>query len=669
MKKIFFSAALSLLFVRGLQAQAGIDIIPKPQEVSLGTGQFQLNEQTTLSFKNCDLKDVSLFVEQLRKVTHYPLTVKKQANNSIEFRLDAKLAIPNDEGYQLEISNRGVVMTAKTPQGLFNAAQSLRQLLPTAFEASNPTKEMTWNIPAVKIKDYPRYHWRGYMKDVSRTFFDVNTVKKYLDVMALYKMNTFHWHLTDDQGWRIEIKKYPKLTMENATVFHRTEKQPAERSGFYTQEQIKEVVQYARERNITIVPEIDVPGHSWPTILAYPELGVNKNSYPNHIFPFVSSWGYWGNQFTPNTLDPTKEFTYEFLDNVFSEIASLFPGSYIHFGGDEVRHDLWEKEAHVQDFMKQQHIKDVKALQSYFVKRVSAIIVQKGKKPIGWNDILADAENLPKSTAIMSWLGEEAIKEATKDGFKAVATPASHLYFDITQADRNDGTMTDLAYSQINSLKRVYEFDPSAGLSPAEDQLVLGVQGNMWTALAQDIKDLNVQNFPRLLAVAEIGWSSKSTKDYTEFSQRLDANLPRLDSMRIDYYRPGGYISGSWGPHDIKEEYGFLNFDVTKKIYDNGRAQAGFFFVEGKNFLEIDAVALLQDGHVIAEDGHHALADKFRGTNKIKPFYYNFTVTDYNPKSKYEIKARVRGAGGVDSKGNFTFNLSPVKPFDKIEME
>jgi len=227
MKTLLCSAALSLLFVQGLHAQSGIAIIPKPQEINRGAGQFLLNPQTTLSFKNCDAKDVSLFVEQLRKVTHYPLNIKKQASNSIEFRLDSKLTTPNDEGYQLEVSNRGVVVTAKSSHGLFNATQSLRQLLPTAFEGSNPTKEISWNIPAVKIKDYPRYHWRGYMKDVSRTFFDVKTVKKYLDVMALYKMNTFHWHLTDDQGWRIEIKKYPKLTMEDATVFHRTEKQPA----------------------------------------------------------------------------------------------------------------------------------------------------------------------------------------------------------------------------------------------------------------------------------------------------------------------------------------------------------------------------------------------------------------------------------------------------------
>lgn len=668
MKKLFISAILSLIIGQISQAQSILNIIPKPQEITYGEGVFQLDNLTTISFKNCSVKDVGLFIRQLRQASHYPMIEKKQSSNTIEFILDKKLNVPSDEGYHLDVSAKKVIVKAKTAHGLFNASQSLRQILPSAIEANNKTnRETAWSIPAVAIKDYPRYHWRGYMKDVSRTFYSINTVKKYLDVMALYKMNTFHWHLTDDQGWRIEIKKYPKLTAENTTVFHRTEKQPAERSGFYTQDQIKEVVQYAKERNITIVPEIDVPGHSWPTILAYPTLGVNKNSYPNHIFPFVSSWGYWGNQFTPNTLDPTKEATYQFLDDVFTEIAALFPGSYIHFGGDEVRHDLWEKEPHVQEFMKQHQIADVKALQSYFVQRVSAIIVQKGKKPIGWNDILADAKNLPKSTAIMSWLGEEAIKEATKDGFKAVATPASHLYFDITQADRNDGTMTDLAYPQINSLERVYNFDPSNGLTALEDQLLLGVQGNMWSALAQDVKDMNVQNFPRLLAVAEIGWASMSKKDYAEFCRRLDANLPRLDSMRIDYYHPGGYIAGTWTSNDIREEYGTLTFDVTKKVYDNGRAQAGFFFTEGKNFLEIDAVQLLQDGRVIDEDGHHALADKFRGTNKVKPFYYNFTVKDYNPNAKYEIKARVRGAGGVDSKGNFTFNLSPTLPFSKTE--
>lgn len=670
MKKLFISAMLSLATWQASDAQSSVNIIPKPQEITYGKGSFQLDQQTAVRFINCHIKDVELFIRQLRQASHYPIVEKKQASNVIEFILDRKLDVPSEEGYQLQVSEKKVTVRAKAPHGLFNASQSLRQLFPTAIESNSaPLNNLSWSLPLVTIKDYPRYPWRGYMKDVSRTFYDVRTVKKYLDAMALYKMNIFHWHLTDDQGWRIEIKKYPKLTAENATVFHRTEKQPAERSGFYTQDQIKEVVQYAKDRNITIVPEIDVPGHSWPTILAYPELGVNKNSYPNHIFPFVSSWGYWGNQFTPNTLDPTKEVTYQFLDDVFTEVANLFPGSYIHFGGDEVRHDLWEKEPHVQDFMKQHQIANVKALQSYFVQRVSAIIVQKGKKPIGWNDVLADARNLPKNTAIMSWLGEEAIKEATKDGFKAVATPASHLYFDITQADRNDGTMTDLAYPQINSLKRVYEFDPSNGLTAAEDQLVLGVQGNMWSAIAQDVKDMNVQNFPRLLAVAEIGWSAQSMKDYEEFCHRLDANLPRLDSMRIDYYHTGGYIAGNWKSDDIKEVYSTLTFDVTNKIYDKGRAQAGFFFVDGKNFLEIDGVQLLQDGLVVDEDEHHSLADKFRGTNKIKPFYYNFSIKNYNPKAKYEIKARVRGVGGIDSRGNFTFNLSPSLPFERIEKQ
>lgn len=339
--------------------------------------------------------------------------------------------------------------------------------------------------------------------------------------MALYKMNTFHWHLTDDQGWRIEIKKYPKLTSEQTTVFHRTENQPAERSGFYTQEQIKEVVAYARERKITIVPEIDVPGHSWPTILAYPQLGVNKNSYPYFVFPFVSSWGYWGNQFTPNTLDPSKEEVYTFLQNVFTEIAALFSGEYIHFGGDEVRHVLWEKEPHIQEFMKVHQIGNVKQLQSYFVQRVSGIIKRLGRKPIGWNDVLADDKGLPKETAIMSWLGEEAIKEAASHGFKAVATPYSHVYLDITQADRNDGTPSDLAYSNINSIDRIYAYDPSAGLTKEEEKFVLGIQGNLWSALTQETKDMNVHVFPRLLAIAETGWTLPANKNFEDFKKRL----------------------------------------------------------------------------------------------------------------------------------------------------
>ncbi|CDN74707.1 beta-N-acetylhexosaminidase [Elizabethkingia anophelis] len=666
MRNIFIQLCLLVGTVCTFYSQE-ISVIPKPQQILQKTGNFVIDQNTGIQLKGASEKDVQLFLNQLRKASGYALPVKSGQENSIIFQLDTKLGLPNQDGYTLDVSDKNIIVKAKNGNGLFYATQTLRQLLPVSVESSDKKENKHWTIPALAITDFPRYDWRGYMKDVSRTFYSVDVVKKYLDLMALYKMNTFHWHLTDDQGWRIEIKKYPKLTSEQTTVFHRTENQPAERSGFYTQEQIKEVVAYARERKITIVPEIDVPGHSWPTILAYPQLGVNKNSYPYFVFPFVSSWGYWGNQFTPNTLDPSKEEVYTFLQNVFTEIAALFPGEYIHFGGDEVRHVLWEKEPHIQEFMKVHQIGNVKQLQSYFVQRVSGIIKRLGRKPIGWNDVLADDKGLPKETAIMSWLGEEAIKEAASHGFKAVATPYSHVYLDITQADRNDGTPSDLAYSNINSIDRIYTYDPSAGLTKEEEKFVLGIQGNLWSALTQETKDMNVHVFPRLLAIAETGWTLPANKNFEDFKKRLLAGEKRLDELKVDYYKTGGYISGKWTQNDIKEEFSDLSFDVTSKIYANGRIAIGFFYTSGKNFLEIDGAQLLEDGKVISEDLHRALADTFRGTNKIKPFYYNFKIDQYNPKAKYMIKAKVRGAGGTDSNGNFTFNLSPYKPFTAVE--
>ncbi|MCT3776763.1 beta-N-acetylhexosaminidase [Elizabethkingia anophelis] len=666
MRNIFIQLCLLVGTVCTFYSQE-ISVIPKPQQILQKTGNFVIDQNTGIQLKGASEKDVQLFLNQLRKVSGYALPVKSGQENSIIFQLDTKLGLPNQDGYTLDVSDKNIVVKAKSGNGLFYATQTLRQLLPVSVESSDKKENKHWTIPALAITDYPRYDWRGYMKDVSRTFYSVDVVKKYLDLMALYKMNTFHWHLTDDQGWRIEIKKYPKLTSEQTTVFHRTENQPTERNGFYTQEQIKEVVAYARERKITIVPEIDVPGHSWPTILAYPQLGVNKNSYPYFVFPFVSSWGYWGNQFTPNTLDPSKEEVYTFLQNVFTEIVALFPGEYIHFGGDEVRHVLWEKEPHIQEFMKIHQIGNVKQLQSYFVQRVSGIIKRLGRKPIGWNDVLADDKGLPKETAIMSWLGEEAIKEAASHGFKAVATPYSHVYLDITQADRNDGTPSDLAYSNINSIDRIYTYDPSAGLTKEEEKFVLGIQGNLWSALTQETKDMNVHVFPRLLAIAETGWTLPANKNFEYFKKRLLTGEKRLDELKVDYYKTGGYISGKWTQNDIKEEFSDLSFDVTSKIYANGRIAIGFFYTSGKNFLEIDGAQLLEDGKVISEDLHHALADIFRGTNKIKPFYYNFKIDQYNPKAKYMVKAKVRGAGGTDSNGNFTFNLSPYKPFTAVE--
>ena len=655
-------------------SQTQLSLVPQPNELSIGKGSFVLNAQTSVYCTSHSEATANLWVDQLRKATGFKLPVitvgdiSKAPANSISFFHENKS--DKDESYSLSVSADKVKIRAKAEAGLFYGAQTLRQLLPASFEEGKMVEgQDAFQIPALKIKDAPRYAWRGYMKDVSRTFYSVDVIKKYIDVMSLYKMNVFHLHLTDDQGWRIEIKKYPKLTEEKATTFPEEFNQPASYSGFYTQEEIKDLVRYAAERHVEIVPEIDVPGHSWPVLISYPELAVCDKLYPDYIMPFRETYHVWGNQFTPNTLDPTKEAVYTFLDDVFTEIVELFPSKYIHFGGDEVRHHIWKGEPHVKAFMKQHGMKKVEELQSYFVERISKIIREKGRQPLGWNDILSDAENLPKGTAIMSWIGSDAVKKAARYQFMTIATPNETAYFDICQADRNDGLLADLSYGHIIRLEDVYNYEPEAGLSKEEKKYVLGYQANQWPAVPQEVKDINVQNFPRLLAVAEVGWSTRK-KDFPAFKQRVDGQLPRLAAMKVDYYRPGGHIIATWQPSDLSaESYQPLEWDVTKKVYTEGRVMAGMFYTKGKHFVNIKRMELLEDGKVIAVDNHRGFADTKRETGQHKNYLYFLPVKKYNPAARYTLRAIVSGYVGTDSYGNVIFSLSPYVPFSAVEKD
>ncbi|WP_421940279.1 beta-N-acetylhexosaminidase [Pedobacter sp.] len=640
-----------------------VNVIPKPKQVEILAGEFKFQANTKIFYHQSTYGKAVFLANLLRNATGYkfPMVVTDKAQSGINLLIlnDSALA---KEDYHLEITTSQVKIIAADTAGIFNGIQTFRQLLPVSIEKKSKIGAQ-WSVPAMQISDGPRFAWRGYMQDVSRTFYSVQVMKKYLDVMALYKLNVLHLHLTDDQGWRIELKKHPELTTKKTTVFADKHEEPAERSGFYTQEQLRDLIQYAAARNITIVPEIDVPGHCWPIILTHPELGVNKKRTPEHVFPFLASWSYWGYQFTPNPLDPTKEEVYTFLDDVFTEVAALFPSTYIHFGGDEVVHRLWESEPHVQAFMKEKGFKKVNELQAYFVNRICKIIKEKGKKPIGWNDILDGGTALSRETAIMSWLGDEATKQAASQQFYTVATPTDYLYFDITQDDRNDGTMSDLAYGNINSLKRVYSLNPTAGLSPEEEKYVLGLQANQWTAIPQEVKDMNVQNFPRLLAVAEVGWTAQADRSFDDFNHRLDAHYPRLDALRIDYFTKGGYITGTWDPGKLENDAKTVEWDVTSKVYANGRVTAGFFYTKGKSFLKIKQVELLENGRVISVDNHEGLADTYRGTHKPKTYLYRMKVDHYKAKAKYTLRAIVSGTKGTDSYGNLTFSQSPYMPF------
>ncbi|MES2453893.1 MAG: beta-N-acetylhexosaminidase [Bacteroidota bacterium] len=676
LNKLKISSFFALLIVTLSTAaqEHPISIIPKPVSVTSGKGQFILRPGTLIYSSKEALPEASFLVAILNQSTGYQLKIKNagsaQKGEGISLIITKDFTDTVKGAYTLNVTEHTVVAKAASKEGIFNAIQSIRQLLPHAIESKALVKNVSWTLPVVLIKDHPQYQWRGYMQDVSRTFYGVEVIKKYLDIMALYKMNVLHFHLTDDQGWRIEIRKYPELTSKKTTVFGESSKQPAERSGYYTQAQMMDLIAYAKARNISIVPEIDVPGHCWPIIITHPELGVNSKTQPDYVISFMDSYNYWGAQFTPNPLDPTKEAVYTFLGNVFSEIADLFPSKYIHFGGDEVVHRLWENEPHVQQFMKEKGMKKIEELQSYFVKRISAIVASKGKQPIGWNDILEDAANLPKNTAIMSWIGAGAVKDAAKYGFYTVACPTGPLYFDISQKDRNDGTMADLNYGGANTLEKVYNYNPLATLNETERKYVLGIQANMWPAVPQEVKDMNVQNFPRLLALSEIAWTSGQEKDLPEFLNRVSVNYGRLDTLKMDYYKAGGYITSSWTPAQISTEFKTLTFDVTPKIYTNGRVQAGFLFTSGQSYLKVKNVKLLENGIEISADAHESLADKYRGTPfKKNMYFYLLSVDKYKPKARYTLSAEVAGDKNNDSNGNVTVNLSPYKPFSVAEIK
>lgn len=668
--KILIMLLLSL-FPLWMQADEVACVLPKPAHISVQDEKgFLINTKTVIYATPQASATAELWAATLRKGTGLELPVKvtsRAANKQgICFVLPEKTT--DTESYNLNITKKRVLIESQGEAGLFYGAQTINQLLPTeVLEEKGNIQEIS--LPSLTVQDSPRFKWRGYMQDVSRTFYSVDVLKKYIDVMSLYKLNTLHLHLTDDQGWRIEIKKYPRLTSEKATRFPDEYKQPEKRSGFYTQEEMKDLVAYAAARHIRIVPEIDVPGHCWPVLINYPELAVSSNLYPDYVMPFCATYHVWGHQFTPNTLDPTSEKVYQFLDDVFTELVEIFPSEYIHFGGDEVVHSVWQNEPRIKQFMADKGMKRVEELQSYFVSRVSKIIRSKGKQPIGWNDILSDAKNLPKGTNIMSWIGSSAVKNAAQYGFPTIATPSSHLYFDIRQGSPDDGLLADLAYPYAISLQKVYEYDPANGLTEKEKECLLGVQANMWPAVPQEVKDINVQNFPRLLALAEIAWADNK-KDYQDFEKRLAPQYNRLDALKIDYYRPGGHIIATWEPKDVKtNDYVAWEWDVTPKVYANGRVMAGLFYTKGKNKLNIKKMQLLENGKVIAEDTHRGFADETRATSKPKNYLYFLDVKDYKPQAKYTLRAEVSGYTGTDSYGNVIFSLAPYQDFSAVETD
>ena len=635
-----------------------LSIIPQPVSLQLNEGKFLLDKNTTLVYNaaNKDLKAAAgFFSSTIENLSGISLPQNSKAKKIIELKI-AKTEGIGDEGYLLDVRPSSVLITANTKAGILYAMQTLFQTLPAV------RTNAALQIPAMQVKDYPRFGWRGMHLDVSRHFFSPDLVKQYIDLMALYKFNTFHWHLTDDQGWRIEIKKYPKLTGVGAWRVDETDKVWGQRpqakegetptyGGYYTQEQIKDIVAYAAQRNITIVPELDVPGHSAAAIASYPFLSCTQQ-------PQLAMTGgnYTG---VSSNLCPGNDSVFTFLQDVYSDLMNLFPSKYIHVGGDEVDKTPWKLCPKCQARIKAEGLKNEEELQSYFIKRMEKFIVSKHRKMIGWDEILEGG--LAPEATVMSWRGEAGGIAAAKMNHDVVMTPGNPVYFDAYQGDP---ATEPLAIGGFNTLKKVYDYEPlPKELTEAEAKYVLGAQANLWAEYITTPSHVLYMVLPRMLALSEVVWSPKEARDWNGFNERLQAHFKAFDQKMLPYskgnfkveikpssqsgqlmvtlsteaYKGDVYytIDGTQPTLQRRKYNGPIRIDssltlkaitvVDGKIMSVMPAQQSFVMHKavGKNVSYVNSVS-----RYYTADGPNSLTDGVRGTTAVGKYWHGFSGKD-----------------------------------------
>ncbi|CAL2083798.1 hexosaminidase [Tenacibaculum sp. 190524A05c] len=505
-------------------------IIPLPNFQNITEGVFLLSNNTHIK-GNQELSIVINYFESYLKTNLRISPNSLQKKTQILFSIDEE--INNDEEYHLSIKKNEIRIESKTAKGAFYAVQSLIQLLPT----NNDTQEIA--IQCLEIKDKPEFAYRGMHLDVARHMFSVSFIKKYIDVIASLKYNTFHWHLTEDQGWRIEIKKYPKLqeiaAFRDETLIGHYNDQPQQfdgkkYGGYYTQEEIKEIVKYASERFVEIIPEIEMPGHSQAAIAAYPELGCTGKKVE-----VATKWGVFDEVYCPS------ETTFKFLEDVIDEVVELFPGKYIHIGGDETPKTKWKNSAFCQELIKEKNLKDENGLQSYFISRMEKYINSKGKQIIGWDEILEGG--LAPNATVMSWRGNEGAIKGAKEHHNVILTPLSHCYFDYYQSENEN---EPLAIGGFLPLEKVYSFNPiPEELTKEESKYVLGAQGNVWTEYMKTPEKVEYMAFPRAIVLAEVLWSKPEHKNFEDFKNRLLQFQDRLTSKKVNFANHLYEVSGN----------------------------------------------------------------------------------------------------------------------------
>lgn len=535
MRKSLFSLMCLLALACGTTATAltvtvpipRVNIIPQPKELVEGKGSFTLTARTPLVAQGDSALTIArFFADKLNTSTGFALQATSSTaarRGAIVLRIDPKLSL-GVEGYTLVVSPLGVTVTGRTGQGLYYGMQTLLQLLPPAIESPTKVSGVTWSIPVVKIKDEPAFEYRGALVDVCRHFLTVEEMKKHIDLLSMFKINRLHWHLTEDQGWRIEIKKYPRLTTVGSK---RIEGDGSVYGGFYTQDQIREIVKYASDRFVTIVPEIELPGHAMGAIASYPEL----TCFPyRRIYKVRNLWGVEQDVYCPG-----KETTFQFIQDVFDEVIPLFPGEYVHIGGDECPKIRWKECPECQRRIKEEGLTNEEELQSYTIRRAQKMLAKYGKKLIGWDEILEGG--LAPSATVMSWRGEDGGIKAANMGHDVIMTPGSGgLYIDHYQGDSKIEPVAICCYAP---LEKIYSYNPiPAAIAPDKRHHIKGAQANLWAEYLYTTDIMQYRAFPREIALAEAVWTPQDRKDYKSFEERLDNAYSRLDQHKVNYHIP-----------------------------------------------------------------------------------------------------------------------------------
>lgn len=546
---VFLADCSRIALVEFPQNEPEISIIPKPLKIERLAGSFTISPQARIFIPtdSPDVERVAFYLaEQLKTVSDFEMEIHKESSQTEANAIIFNKIQSNDlgpEGYRLQVKEDSVTIEANESQGLLYGVQTLFQLLPPEIYSLKKVQEVSWTIPCVQITDKPRYRWRGMMLDVSRHFFPKSFVKDFIDYLAMHRMNTFHWHLCDDQGWRIEIKKYPRLIEVGAWRVDRErehwnsrkpqqEGESATYGGFYTQQEIKEIVAYAQSRFITIVPEIEMPGHCLAALASYPQYSCRGGPFtvpPGSVWPIK------------DVYCPGNDETFEFLQNVLAEVIELFPGEFIHVGGDEVDKSTWKICPKCQARIASEGLKNEEELQSYFIKRVEKFLNSKKRRLIGWDEILEGG--LAPKASVMSWRGIAGGIAAARLGHDVVMTPTSHCYFDYYQGSAR---REPLAIGGLLPLGTVYSFEPTPEeLSPEEASHIFGAQANLWTEFVPTPAHAEFMILPRMAALAEVAWSAKELKNWQDFVARLKKQLRRYVRAGTNYAKRAYYLTNT----------------------------------------------------------------------------------------------------------------------------